>query len=202
MKTSLINLLTRFYDVQEGGIFLDGQDLRQYRLGELRQAFGVVLQDTALFAASVRDNIGYGRKTVSQEEIEAAARTAGAEGFILRLPQGYDTQLHQGGAELSQGERQLLTIARAVLNRAPIMILDEATSSVDTGTEHHIRRAMLNITEGCTSFIIAHRLSTIRDSDLILLIRDGQIVEQGTHQQLMTLNGEYAEMYLTQMGKR
>lgn len=200
-KTTLINLLTRFYDVQEGAILLDGHDLREYRLGELRQAFGVVLQDTALFAASVRENIGYGRENVSQEEIEKAARTAGADGFIRRLPQGYETLLHQGGAELSQGERQLLTIARAVLNRAPIMILDEATSSVDTVTEQHIRQAMLTITEGRTSFIIAHRLSTIRDSDLILLIRDGQIAEQGTHQQLMALNGEYAEMYLTQMGK-
>lgn len=200
-KTTLINLLTRFYDVQEGAILLDGHDLREYRLGELRQAFGVVLQDTALFAASVRENIGYGRENVSQEEIEKAARTAGADGFIRRLPQGYETLLHQGGAELSQGERQLLTIARAVLNRAPIMILDEATSSVDTVTEQHIRQAMLTITKGRTSFIIAHRLSTIRDSDLILLIRDGQIAEQGTHQQLMALNGEYAEMYLTQMGK-
>ena len=126
---------------------------------------------------------------------------AGADGFICRLPQGYETVLHQGGAELSQGERQLLTIARAVLESAPIMILDEATSSVDTVTEQHIRRAMLAITRGRTSFLIAHRLSTIRDSDLILLIRDGRITEQGTHRQLMALNGEYARMYLTQMGQ-
>lgn len=200
-KTTLINLLTRFYDVQEGAILLDGHDLREYRLGELRQAFGVVLQDTALFAASVRENISYGHEEVPPEEIEAAARIAGADSFIRRLPQGYETLLHQGGAELSQGERQLLTIARAVLNRAPIMILDEATSSVDTVTEQHIRQAMLTITEGRTSFIIAHRLSTIRDSDLILLIRDGRIAEQGTHEQLMALEGEYAQMYLTQMGR-
>lgn len=201
-KTTLINLLTRFYDVQEGAILLDGHDLRRYRLGELRQAFGVVLQDTALFGASIRENICYGHDNVSLEKIQEAARVAGADGFIRRLPQGYDTVLHQGGAELSQGERQLLTIARAVLDSAPIMILDEATSSVDTVTEQHIRQAMLAITQGRTSFIIAHRLSTIRDSDLILLIRDGRIAEQGTHQQLMALEGEYARMYLTQMGKQ
>ena len=200
-KTTLINLLTRFYDVQAGEILLDGHDLREYRLGELRRAFGVVLQDTALFAATIRENISYGHEKVSQEAVEAAAKVAGADSFIRRLPRGYDTVLQQGGGELSQGERQLLTIARAVLNRAPIMILDEATSSVDTVTEQHIRRAMLAITQGRTSFIIAHRLSTIRDSDLILLIRDGQIAEQGTHEQLMALEGEYAQMYLTQMGK-
>lgn len=200
-KTTLINLLTRFYDVQEGAILLDGCDLREYRMGELRQAFGVVLQDTALFGASIRENISYGHEDVPLEEIRAAAKVAGADGFICRLPQGYETVLHQGGAELSQGERQLLTIARAVLESAPIMILDEATSSVDTVTEQHIRRAMLAITRGRTSFLIAHRLSTIRDSDLILLIRDGRITEQGTHRQLMALNGEYARMYLTQMGQ-
>lgn len=200
-KTTLINLLTRFYDVQEGAILLDGHDLRHYQLGELRQAFGVVLQDTALFGASVRENISYGHNNVLMEEIEKAAKVAGADGFIQRLPQGYETILHQGGAELSQGERQLITIARAVLDQAPIMILDEATSSVDTVTEQHIRQAMLTITQGRTSFIIAHRLSTIRDSDLILLIRDGRIAEKGTHQQLMELKGEYAQMYLTQMGK-
>lgn len=200
-KTTLINLLTRFYDVQEGAILLDGCDLRHYHLGELRQAFGVVLQDTALFGASVRDNISYGHDNVPMDAIESAAKAAGADGFIRRLPQGYETVLDQGGAELSQGERQLLTIARAVLDQAPIMILDEATSSVDTVTEQHIREAMLAVTRGRTSFIIAHRLSTIRDSDLILLIRDGRIAEQGTHQQLMALGGEYAQMYLTQMGQ-
>lgn len=199
-KTTLINLLTRFYDVQEGSVLLDGHDLRNYRLGELRQAFGVVLQDTALFGTSIRENIAYGHDNVPMKEVEEAAKVAGADGFIRRLPDGYETVLNQGGAELSQGERQLLTIARAVLNQAPIMILDEATSSVDTVTEQHIRQAMLTITKGRTSFIIAHRLSTIRDSDLILLIRDGRIVERGTHGQLMALNGEYAQMYLTQMG--
>lgn len=200
-KTTLINLLTRFYDVQEGAILLDGHDLREYKLGELRRAFGVVLQDTALFGASVRENIGYGCENASVKEIEEAAEIAGADGFIRRLPEGFDTILYRSGAELSQGERQLLTIARAVLNQAPIMILDEATSSVDTVTEQHIRKTMLTVTKGRTSFIIAHRLSTIRDSDLILLIRDGQIAERGTHRELMEMSGEYAKMYLTQVGR-
>lgn len=200
-KTTLINLLTRFYDVNSGSILLDGRDLRQYRLQDLRRTFGVVLQDTALFGMSVRDNISYGNKDVLPERIRAAAKTAGADSFIRRLPQGYDTILTQGGAALSQGERQLLTIARAVLQEAPILILDEATSSVDTVTEQRIRRAMLTITRGRTSFIIAHRLSTIRDSDLILLIEDGRIAEKGTHEELMELNGRYAGMYRTQMGE-
>ena len=200
-KTTLINLLTRFYDVNSGSILLDGRDLRQYRLQDLRRTFGVVLQDTALFGMSVRDNISYGNKDVLPERIRAAAKTAGADSFIRRLPQGYDTILTQGGAALSQGERQLLTIARAVLQEAPILILDEATSSVDTVTEQRIRRAMLTITRGRTSFIIAHRLSTIRDSALILLIEDGRIAEKGTHEELMELNGRYAGMYRTQMGE-
>lgn len=200
-KTTLINLLTRFYDVNSGSILLDGRDLRQYRLQDLRRTFGVVLQDTALFCMSVRDNISYGNKDVLPERIRAAAKTAGADSFIRRLPQGYDTILTQGDAALSQGERQLLTIARAVLQEAPILILDEATSSVDTVTEQRIRRAMLTITRGRTSFIIAHRLSTIRDSDLILLIEDGRIAERGTHEELMELNGRYAGMYRIQMGE-
>ncbi len=200
-KTTLVNLLTRFYDVGQGAILLDGCDLRGYQRKELRRAFSVVLQDTALFGVSVRENISYGRSDVSFEQVVEAAKAAGADGFIKRLPSGYDTVLHQGGGELSQGERQLLTIARAVLNKAPIMILDEATSSVDTVTEQHIRQAMYDMTKGRTSFLIAHRLSTIRDCDLILLIRDGRIAEQGTHRQLMALEGEYAEMYRTQMGQ-
>ncbi len=199
-KTTIINLLTRFYDVTEGSICLDRQDLRAYPLRDLRAYFGVVLQDTALFAESVRDNIACGRKDIPLEKIVAAAETAGADGFIRRLPKGYDTVLLQGGQELSQGERQLITIARAVLADAPVLILDEATSSVDTMTEQKIRKAMLQITTGRTSFIIAHRLSTIRDSDLIVLIEDGQIEEQGTHEELMKKNGKYAAMYRTQMG--
>lgn len=199
-KTTFINLLTRFYDVQEGSILLDGHDLREYKMQDLREAFGVVLQDTSLFGISIRDNISYGRENVPIEEIQEAAVVAGADAFIRRLPQGYDTVLAHGGSELSQGERQLLTIARAVLAKSPILILDEATSSVDTVTEQHIRRAMLEITRGRTSFIIAHRLVTIMDSDLIILIRDGKIAEQGTHEELLALNGEYAGMYRTQMG--
>lgn len=197
-KTTIINLLTRFYDVTGGSIFLDGHDLRDYCMEDLRDAFGVVLQDTSLFAASVKENISYGRGEATDEEIVNAAKLCGADGFIRRLPNGYDTMLSGGGTELSQGERQLLTIARAVLTNAPIMILDEATSSVDTVTEQKIRKAMLHICEGRTSFIIAHRLSTIRDSDMILYIEDGVIKERGNHEELLALNGKYASMYRVQ----
>lgn len=201
-KTTIINLLTRFYDVTDGSICLDGHDLRDYKMEDLRDAFGVVLQDTALFATSVKENIGYGQGEATLEEIKEAAVLTGADGFIERLPKGYDTELTQGGTELSQGERQLLTIARAVLTNAPIMILDEATSSVDTVTEQKIRKAMLKICEGRTSFIIAHRLSTIRDSDLIILIEDGMIKEQGTHDELVKIpGGLYRKMYETQTGE-
>lgn len=197
-KTTIISLLTRFYDVLEGSILLDGRDLRDYRMEDLREAFGVVLQDTALFAISVRDNICYGHPESTMEEVREAARIAEADSFIERLPNGYDTILEQGGLELSQGERQLLTIARAVLANAPILILDEATSSVDTVTEQKIRRAMLKLCANRTSVIIAHRLSTIRDSDQIILLENGKIVEQGTHEELMVYNGHYAKMYRTQ----
>ncbi|MCI5648378.1 MAG: ABC transporter ATP-binding protein/permease [Fusicatenibacter sp.] len=199
-KTTVIHLLTRFYDVTGGKILLDGHDLRDYRMEDLRQAFGVVLQDTALFADSIRNNISYGRKNTDIAQIEAAARIAGADAFIRRLPDGYDTVLTQGGTELSQGERQLLTIARAVLSDAPILILDEATSSVDTVTEQRIRDAMLTLTSGRTSILIAHRLSTIKDSDLIILLENGRIAEQGNHAELMAQNGKYASMYRTQTG--
>lgn len=197
-KTTIINLLTRFYDVSDGSILLDGHDLRDYRMEDLRAAFGVVLQDMALFAESVGDNIAYGHREATPEQIQQAARVAGADGFIRRMSKGYETVLDQGGMELSQGERQLITIARAVLANAPILILDEATSSVDTVTEQKIRRAMLKICEDRTSVIIAHRLSTIRDSDLILLLENGEIVERGNHEELMALNGRYAQMYKTQ----
>lgn len=200
-KTTFINLLTRFYDVDDGSILLDGHDLREYKMEDLRSAFGVVLQDTALFGMSIRENICYGRENVSFDQVVNAAKMVGADNFIRRLPKGYDTVLKQGGAQLSQGERQLLTIARAMLTNAPILILDEATSSVDTVTEQRIRKTMLEITKDRTSIIIAHRLSTIRDSDLILLMENGQIVEQGNHEQLMQCNGRYAQMYRTQTGQ-
>ena len=169
-------------------------------MADLRRSFGVVLQDTALFADSVKNNIRYGREDMPDAAVVRAAEVAGADAFIRRLPQGYDTVLAQSGEELSQGERQLLTIARAVLTDAPILILDEATSSVDTVTEQKIRNAMLALTHGRTSFIIAHRLTTIRDSDVIVLIDGGRIAEKGTHSELMALNGQYAAMYKTQMG--
>ena len=198
-KTTLINLLTRFYDVNAGSITLDGHDLRDYKISDLRKAYGVVLQDTVLFAESVRYNIAYGNEDVSLEDIKKAARIAGADAFIERMTEGYDTVLTQSGAELSHGERQLITIARAVLASSPIMILDEATSSVDTLTEKTIQNALLSVTEGRTSFIIAHRLSTIRDADMIVVMVDGRITEQGTHDELLALGGRYATMYNAQV---
>jgi len=197
-KTTLVNLLTRFYDVDEGAILLDGRDVRDYRLQDLRGAFGVVLQDTSLFAMSVRENISYGRTGVPLEDIVRCAREVGADEFISRLPEGYDTVLVQEGEELSQGERQLITIARAVLDDASILILDEATSSVDTMTEERIRTAVLSATRNCTSIIIAHRLSTVVDSDVILVMDAGRVVEMGSHQELMAANGRYAQLYRTQ----
>lgn len=199
-KTTIINLLPRFYDVTEGRILLDGKDIRDYRRKDLRGAFGIVLQDAALFHMSVLENIRYGHKKATREQVEAAAKAAGADSLIRRLPDGYDTILGEGGSVLSQGERQLITIARAILADAPILILDEATSSVDTVTEQKIRRAMLKMTEGRTSFIIAHRLSTIRDSDVIILLDKGTVVEMGSHEELMALDGQYAGLYRTQTG--
>lgn len=199
-KTTIINLLPRFYDVGEGQILLDGKDIRAYRRRDLRSAFGIVLQDTALFHVSVMENICYGHPEAGRDEAEAAAKAAGAHEMICRLPNGYDTILGDGGSVLSQGERQLITIARAILADAPILILDEATSSVDTVTEQKIRRAMLKMTEGRTSFIIAHRLSTIRDSDIIIHLEHGKITEMGSHEELMAKNGQYAGLYRTQTG--
>lgn len=200
-KTTLIQLLTRFYDPDSGQILLDGRDLREYRLRDVRHAFGVVLQDTALFSESVRYNLCYGKTDCPEEEMLRAARASGALSFISRLPEGADTVLNRQGQELSHGERQLLTIARAMLTDAPLLILDEATSSVDTVTEQNIRAAMLEASKGRTSFLIAHRLTTIRDSDLILFLEDGKIAEMGSHEELMKNGGRYAAMYLRQTGK-
>lgn len=197
-KTTIVNLLTRFYDVSSGSIKVDGIDLRNYTRKSLRNCFGIVLQDTYLFTGTIKENIKYGKLNASDEEIENAAKMANADNFINKLPLGYDTILSESGSNLSQGQRQLLAIARAVLSNPSILILDEATSSVDTRTELRIQEAMLKLMRGRTSFIIAHRLSTIRDANKIMVIDDGQIVEMGSHEQLMSEKGKYYSMYLNQ----
>ena len=197
-KTTLVNLLMRFYDVSGGAIRVDGADIRDLPRGELRRMFGMVLQDTWLFHGTIRDNIAYGRAGASEEEIVRAARTAHADHFIRTLPDGYGTVLNEEASNISQGQRQLLTIARAILADPAILILDEATSSVDTRTEAHIQSAMQALMKGRTSFVIAHRLSTIREADLILVMNRGRVVEQGTHRQLLDRGGFYAELYNSQ----
>ena len=197
-KTTVVNLLTRFYDVSSGHIRIDGKDIREYSRDSLRRCFGIVLQDTYLFSGTIRENIRYGNLSATECEIIAAAQTANADAFIRRLPKGYDTELTESGGSLSQGQRQLLAIARAVLSDPSILILDEATSSVDTLTEMHIQEAMLKLMKGRTCFIIAHRLSTIRGADNIMVIDAGHIVEQGNHQQLIDLKGEYYTMVYNQ----
>lgn len=197
-KTTIVNLLTRFYDVDAGQITLDGQDIRRLRKDDLRLALGIVLQDTFLFAETVMENIRYGRLDATDEDVIAAARLANADQFVRRLPQGYQTPLSERGNNLSQGQRQLLAIARAILANPSILILDEATSSVDTRTEKHIQEAMLRLMAGRTSFVIAHRLSTIRDADAILVLHQGEIVERGTHQALLAANGFYRHLYVSQ----
>lgn len=194
-KSSIINLLCRFYDPQDGAILVDGQDIREVTLKSLRDQLGIVLQDTFLFSGTVRDNIRYGRLTATDEEIEQAARTVNAHEFIERMDHGYDTQVEERGAKLSIGQRQLIAFARALLRDPRILILDEATSSVDAYTEVLIQRALDRLLEGRTSFIIAHRLSTIRDADCIMVIADGSIVEAGTHQELLAKNGVYHTLY-------
>lgn len=197
-KTTIVNLLTRFYDVSEGKIFIDGTDIREYTRDSLRKCFGIVLQDTYLFTGTIKENIKYGKLNASDEEIKKAAIMANADVFIKSLPNGYDTWLSESGSNLSQGQRQLLAIARAILSNPSILILDEATSSVDTRTEMKIQEAMLKLMKGRTSFIIAHRLSTIRDADVIMVIDGGQIIEKGNHDKLIEKRGVYYNMYFNQ----
>jgi ATP-binding cassette subfamily B protein len=197
-KTTVVNLLTRFYDLDEGRIMIDGVDLRALRRDELRRQLGIVLQDTFLFSGTVLENIRYGRPDASEEEVVAAARLANADPFIQRLPHGYHTPLAERGGNLSQGQRQMLAIARAILAQPAILILDEATSSVDTRTEQHIQEAMLRLMRGRTSFVIAHRLSTIRQADQILVVNAGEIIERGTHTELLAAGGFYARLYAGQ----
>ncbi|WP_133619908.1 ABC transporter ATP-binding protein [Paenilisteria rocourtiae] len=197
-KTTIINLLMRFYDVEAGGIRLGGIDTRDMTKNDVRAKFGMVLQDTWLFNGTIAENIAYGRDNVTTEEVVAAAEAAYADEFIRRLPDGYDTILNEEGSNISQGQKQLLTIARAILSDPSILILDEATSSVDTRTELNIQLAMGNLMEGRTSFVIAHRLSTIRDADLILVMNHGNVIEQGTHKELLDENGFYADLYNSQ----
>ncbi len=197
-KTTMVKLLMRFYDVDSGQITLNGHDLRDFDRSDLRQGFGMVLQDTWLFKGTILENIRYGRLDATDDEVVAAAKAAHADHFIRTLPGGYRMELNEDASNVSQGQKQLLTIARAILADSRILILDEATSSVDTRTEQRIQKAMDNLMRGRTSFVIAHRLSTIRDADLILVMRDGDIVEQGTHEQLLEQNGFYADLYNSQ----
>ena len=197
-KTTLINLLMRFYDVQGGSIAVDGTDIRDMTRHSLREGYGMVLQDTWLKSGTVRENIAMGRPDATLEEIVAAAKASHADGFIRRLPQGYDTPLTEDGGSLSAGQKQLLCIARVMLCLPPMLILDEATSSIDTRTERRVQDAFAKLMQGRTSFIVAHRLSTIKDADLILVMKDGHIVEQGKHEELLKKKGFYAELYYSQ----
>lgn len=197
-KTTMIKLLMRFYDVNSGSIKIDGHDVRDFNRSELREMFGMVLQDTWLFHGTIMDNIRYGKLDATEEEVIQAAKAAHVHRFVQTLPGGYHMEINEEATNISQGQKQLLTIARAILADPKILILDEATSSVDTRTEVRIQKAMDNLMKGRTSFVIAHRLSTIRDADLILVMKDGDIIEQGTHTQLLAQNGFYAELYNSQ----
>ena len=197
-KTTVVNLLTRFYEVDSGSISIDGTDITDIRKEVLRHSIAIVLQDTVLFSDTIRNNILYGKPDATDEEVRRAAAFARADEFIERLPEGYDTVLAESGSNLSAGQRQLLSIARAVLADPKILILDEATSSVDTRTEMHIQQAMIALMQNRTSLIIAHRLSTIRDADKIVVIRDGRIAEIGNHEELLRAGGEYEKLYRNQ----
>ena len=197
-KTTIVKLLMRFYDVTDGSIRLGGHDLREFGRNDMRSAFGMVLQDTWLYNDTIRENIRFGRLDATDGEVLEAARTAQADHFIRTLSHGYDTVLNEDASNISQGQKQLLTIARTILSDPRVLILDEATSSVDTRTEIAIQKAMDELTKGRTSFIIAHRLSTIRDADIILVMKDGDIVETGNHRELLEKNGFYANLYLSQ----
>ena len=200
-KTTMVKLLMRFYDVSGGAILLDGHDVRDFDRHKLRESFGMVLQDTWLFQGTIMENIRYGRLDATDEEVIAAAKAAHADSFIRQLPDGYQMELNEDASNVSQGQKQLLTIARAILADNRVMILDEATSSVDTRTEIQIQKAMDHLMEGRTSFIIAHRLSTIRNADMILVMKDGDIIEQGTHEELLEKNGFYADLYRSQFAQ-
>lgn len=194
-KTTITNLINRFYDIQQGSITIDGTDIREFNKESLRENIAMVLQDTHLFTGTVMENIRYGRLDATDEEVIEAAKTASAHSFIMRLPDGYNTVLEGDGSNLSQGQRQLLNIARASISKAPILVLDEATSSVDTRTEKHIEHGMDRLMKNRTTFIIAHRLSTIRNADAIMVLENGEIIERGTHEQLLELKGRYYELY-------
>ncbi len=197
-KTTIVKLLMRFYDVNEGEILVDGHNIKDFDRSELRKMFGMVLQDTWLFHGTIMENIRYGKEDATDEEVIEAAKAAHAHHFISTLPDGYQMELNEEANNVSQGQKQLLTIARAILADPKILILDEATSSVDTRTEVRIQKAMDNLMKGRTSFIIAHRLSTIRNADLILVMKDGDIVEQGNHEELIVKGGFYANLYNSQ----
>ena len=194
-KTTITNLLNRFYDIQEGSITIDGVDIKDIKRETLRKNIAMVLQDTHLFTGTVRENIRFGRLDATDEEVIAAAKTASAHSFIMRLENGYDTMLEGDGANLSQGQRQLLNIARAAISKAPILVLDEATSSVDTRTERHIEHGMDRLMKDRTTFVIAHRLSTVRNANAIMVLEQGEIIERGDHDQLLEMKGRYYELY-------